>query len=73
MKTLFTLLLLSTLATFGQTPISNKKYNWDYVMKYVKKNKMDIARGTQAIIDEVVQLYAGESQQMELVFERKRS
>lgn len=67
MKNLFTLLLLSTLATFGQTPTSNKKYNWDYVMKYVKKNKMDIARGTQAIIDEVVQLYAGESQQMELV------
>lgn len=55
-------------AIHGQSPSGlDSVYTWDYVIKYVRKNKMDATRATNAIIREITQQYEGEGQQIELV------
>ena len=64
MKQLTFILILTTTISFGQT---TNEYDWDYVVKRVKKNKMNVTSGTKEIISEIANSYDGENEQKELI------
>jgi thiol-disulfide isomerase/thioredoxin len=64
MKQLAFILILTTTISFGQ---STAKYDWDYVIERVKKNKMDVTVTTKEIISEIAATYDGQSEQKELI------
>ena len=66
MKTLTTILILISAICHGQS-LTETKYSLDYVIKYVRKNKMNATKGTEEIISDIVKTYEDENEQMELI------
>ena len=66
MKKLTIILLLISAICQGQS-LTEPKYDWDYVIKHVRKNKMNATKGTEAIISEIVKNYKDDEEQMELI------
>lgn len=58
--------MLTSTIIYGQVPDKEIIYDWDYVLKYVKKSK-DETKGTEAIISDITKCYVGENAQMELI------
>ncbi len=58
--------ILITAVSFGQAT-NEAKYDWDYVIKRVKKNKMNATAGTREIISEIATTYDSANEQMELI------
>lgn len=66
MRLLILLFILITSISFGQ--MANKAvYNWDFVMKRVRNNKMSVSAGTKEIISEITTTYDAENEQKELI------
>lgn len=66
MKQLTILFILTTTFSFGQST-SETVYDWDFVMKRVKKNKMSVSSGTREIVSEIANAYDSEKEQKELI------
>jgi thiol-disulfide isomerase/thioredoxin len=66
MRQLAIIFVLTTACSFGQS-ISESVYDWDYVFKRVKKNKMSVTAGTKEIISEITATYDSENEQKELI------
>jgi thiol-disulfide isomerase/thioredoxin len=64
MSRLAIILTFCTTVIYGQT---STKYDWNHVIKYVKRNKMSATKGTQEIVSEITRAYSGEDQQIELI------
>ena len=62
----FLIFMLTSTIIYGQVPDKEIIYDWDYVLKYVKKSK-DETKGTEAIISDITKCYVGENAQMELI------
>jgi len=62
----FLIFMLTSTIIYGQVPDKEIIYDWDYVIKYVKKSK-DETKGTEAIISDIAKCYVGENAQMELI------
>lgn len=62
----FLIFMLTSTIIYGQVPDKEITYDWDYVLKYVKKSK-DETKGTEAIISDITKCYVGENAQMELI------
>lgn len=68
MRSLTTVLLLIITTGYSQTSGEIEPvYDWDYVIKYVRKNKMNARLGTKAIISEITRNYEDEQEQTELI------
>ena len=66
MKQLTILFILTTIFSFGQST-NEPVYDWKFVLKRVKKNKMSISAGTREIISEISTTYQADIQQKELI------
>lgn len=66
MNPLIVALILIGMSCYGQTS-PDPAYDWNYVIKYVRKNKMNATTGTREIIEEIQNKFDGEKQQMELI------
>lgn len=66
MMRLTILFVIATTFSFGQSTIETV-YDWDFVMKRVKKNKMSVSAGTKEIISEISATYDSENEQKELI------
>ena len=62
----FLIFMLTSTIIYGQVPDKEIIYDWNYVLKYVKKSKDEI-KGTEAIISDITKCYVGENAQMELI------
>jgi thiol-disulfide isomerase/thioredoxin len=61
-------IILFFLTTIGHSQSDNQTvYNWDYVIKYIKKNRMDATKGTKEIIYQITSMLDSEAEQMELI------
>ena len=56
MRQLTIVFILTTTFIFGQST-NESVYDWDYVIKRVKKNKMNVTAGTKEIISEITTTY----------------
>ncbi len=66
MRQLTTIIFLITTFCYGQTT-TESIYDWNYVIKYVKRNKMSATKGTEEIISEILNKFEGEKEQVELI------
>lgn len=66
MRLLSTILILVTVACYGQS-VEETVYDWKYVIKFVRKNKMNATKATKEIISEISKKYEGEKEQTELI------
>jgi thiol-disulfide isomerase/thioredoxin len=66
MKQLTVLFILTTIVGFGQST-TETVYDWNFVMKRVKNNKMSVSAGTKEIISEIAATYDSENEQKELI------
>jgi len=66
MRQLTIAFILTTTFSFGQST-TESVYDWDYVIKRVKNNKMDVTSGTKEIISEIATTYDAEKEQKELI------
>lgn len=62
---IFLFLFISTIS-LGQSA-DETMYNWDFVMKRVRKNKMSVSAATKEIISEIAAAYDPEKEQRELI------
>lgn len=62
MRILVVIFVMGTSIAYGQSP-----YSWDYVIKYVRANKMDVTKATREIFAEISDKYKGADQQAEIV------
>ena len=68
MSRLIIILTFCTTVIYGQTSKEvDTRYDWDYVIKYVKKNKMSAIKGPQEIVSEITRGYRGADPQIELI------
>ena len=68
MRPLIMVFAFITTTIYGQVSDDlGKTYSLDYVVKYVKKNKMSSTLGTKEIVSEITREYTGEEQQAELI------
>lgn len=66
MRKLAIIFVLTTTFSFAQST-SESVYDWDYVIKRVKNNKMNVTAGTKEIISEITTTYDAKNEQKELI------